>query len=94
MNLDESIIKSWEEHAFYESGLCSDGCVEKFGDFEFSALEKYGRILLKFQESYFKDKDNYFKEFDGESFVLADNEQNLDLKLTMPRTTSMTEEEW
>jgi hypothetical protein len=55
MNLDESVIKSWEEHAFYESGLCSHGCMEKFGEFEFAALEKYGRILLKFQESYFKD---------------------------------------
>jgi hypothetical protein len=62
INLDESVIKSWEEHAFYESGLCSHGCIEKFGDFEYAALEKYGRMLLKFQESYFKDKNNYLKE--------------------------------
>jgi hypothetical protein len=55
MNIDESIIKSWEEHAFYEAGLSADGCIEKFGDFELAALEKYGRILLKFQESYFRD---------------------------------------
>ena len=61
MTIDESIIKSWEEHAFYESGLCSHGCIEKFGDFEYAALEKYGRMLLKFQES-------YLKEFGGETF--------------------------
>jgi hypothetical protein len=55
MKIDESIIKSWEEHAFYESGLCSDGCIEKFGDFEYAALEKYGRLLLKYQEEYLKN---------------------------------------
>lgn len=57
MKIDESIIKSWEENAFYESGLCSDGCIEKFGDFEILALEKYGRILLKHQEEFLKNKN-------------------------------------
>jgi hypothetical protein len=56
MEIDESIIKSWEEHAFYESGLCSHGCLEKLGEFELAALEKYGRILLKLQEVYFKNE--------------------------------------
>ena len=56
MNIDESIIKSWEEHAFYECGLCSHGCIEKFGDFEYAALEKYGRILLECQKEYLKNE--------------------------------------
>jgi hypothetical protein len=56
MNLDESIIKSWEEHAFYEAGLSADGCIQKLGEFELAAIEKYGRMLLKYQEEYFKNE--------------------------------------
>jgi len=56
MEIDESIIKSWEEHAFYEAGLSADGCIQKLGEFELAAIEKYGRILLKRQEMYFKNE--------------------------------------
>jgi hypothetical protein len=55
MNIDEHTIKSWEEHAFYEAGLSADGCIEKLGEFELAAIEKYGRMLLKFQEEYLKN---------------------------------------
>ena len=54
--LDERTIKSWEEHAFYEAGLSADGCIQKLGEFELAAIEKYGRILLKYQEEYFKNE--------------------------------------
>jgi hypothetical protein len=56
MNIDEPTIKSWEEHAFYEAGLSADGCIQKLGEFELAAIEKYGRILLKHQEEYFKNE--------------------------------------
>jgi hypothetical protein len=55
MKIDEATIKSWEEHAFYEAGLSADGCIQKLGEFELAAVEKYGRILLKYQESHFRD---------------------------------------
>jgi hypothetical protein len=55
MNIDESTIKSWEEHAFYEAGLSADGCIEKLGEYEITAIEKYGKILLRFQEEYLKN---------------------------------------
>ena len=54
---DESTIESWEEHAFYESGLSAHGCLEKFGEFELAAIEKYGRLLLKYQKSYLKNNE-------------------------------------
>jgi hypothetical protein len=53
MTIDESIIKSWEEHAFYEAGLSADGCIQKLEEFELAAIEKYGRMLLKHQQEYF-----------------------------------------
>jgi hypothetical protein len=56
MNFDEHTIKSWEEHAFYEAGLSADGCIQKLGEFELAAIEKYGRMLLKYQEEYFKNE--------------------------------------
>jgi hypothetical protein len=55
MNIDEYTIKSWEEHALYEAGLSADGCIEKLGEYEFAAIEKYGKILLRFQEEYLKN---------------------------------------
>jgi hypothetical protein len=55
MNIDEYIIKSWEEHAFYEGGLSADGCIQKLGEFELAAIKKYGRMLLKSQEEYLKN---------------------------------------
>jgi hypothetical protein len=55
--IDEHTIKSWEDHAFYESGLSADGCIEKLGEFELAAIEKYGRMLLKYQEEYFKNEN-------------------------------------
>jgi hypothetical protein len=56
MIINEFTIKSWEEHAFYEAGLSADGCIEKLGEFELAAIEKYGRMLLKYQEEYFKNE--------------------------------------
>jgi hypothetical protein len=56
MKIDEPTIKSWEEHAFYEAGLSADGCIQKLGEFELAAIQKYGRILLKYQEEYFKNE--------------------------------------
>jgi hypothetical protein len=56
MKIDEATIKSWEEHAFYEAGLSADGCIQKLGEFELAAIEKYGRMLLKYQEEYFKNE--------------------------------------
>jgi len=56
MKIDEVIIKSWEDHAFYEAGLSADGCIQKLGEFELAAIQKYGRILLKYQEEYLKNE--------------------------------------
>jgi hypothetical protein len=56
MKIDEPTIKSWEEHAFYEAGLSADGCIQKLGEFELAAIQKYGRILLKYQEEYLKNE--------------------------------------
>ena len=56
MKIDEATIKSWEEHAFYEAGLSADGCIQKLGEFELAAIEKYGRVLLKCQEEYLKNE--------------------------------------
>lgn len=56
ITIDESIIKSWEEHSFYESGLASDGCIQKLKDFELASIERYGRMLLKYQEEYFTNE--------------------------------------
>jgi hypothetical protein len=53
--IDEHTIKSWEEHAFYEAGLSADGCIQKLGEYELAAIEKYGRMLLKFQKEYLKN---------------------------------------
>jgi hypothetical protein len=57
MNIDEFTIKSWEEHAFYEAGLSADGCIDKLGEYEITAIEKYGRVLLECQEKYLKNAD-------------------------------------
>jgi hypothetical protein len=54
--IDESTIKFWEDHAFYEAGLSANGCIEKLGEFELAAIKKYGRMLLKYQEEYLKNE--------------------------------------
>jgi len=40
-------LKTMEEHAFYESGLSADGCLQKLDNYARKAIERYGRILLK-----------------------------------------------
>jgi hypothetical protein len=52
-------IKELEDHAFYESGLSADGCLEKLDDYTRKAIEKYGRILLK------KQKQDFIDGFEG-----------------------------
>jgi hypothetical protein len=48
-----------EEHAFYESGLSADGCIEKLDSYTLEAIERYGRILVQNQ------KENFIKGFEG-----------------------------
>jgi len=40
-------LETMEEHAFYESGLSADGCLQNLDDYTKKAIENYGRILLK-----------------------------------------------
>jgi len=39
--------EDFEEHAFYESGLSADGCLENLDSYARTAIEKYGRILVE-----------------------------------------------
>ena len=55
----EQIEVQIEEHAFYESGLSADGCLEKLDCYALEAIEKYGRILLD------KQKENFIEGFQG-----------------------------
>lgn len=43
-------IETWEDFAFYESGLASDGCLENLDSFTRESIKRYGRHLLKNQE--------------------------------------------
>ena len=45
--MSEKDIELMEEHAFYESGLSSHGCLEKLDNFAKYAIKMYGRLLLK-----------------------------------------------
>jgi len=46
---NEEQIKSWEDSAFYESGLVAHGCLEKLDSYTREAIERYGRYLLDIQ---------------------------------------------
>jgi hypothetical protein len=39
-----------EEYAFYESGLCAHGCLEKLDEYTKQCIKRYGRILLNLQK--------------------------------------------
>jgi hypothetical protein len=39
-------IEELEDHAFYESGLSADGCLEKLDDYTRKAIKRYGEILI------------------------------------------------
>lgn len=39
-----------EEYAFYESGLCAHGCLEKLDEYAKQCIKRYGRILLNEQK--------------------------------------------
>jgi hypothetical protein len=45
--LSKKDLQTLEECAFYESGLCADGCLEKLDPYTREAIERYGRYLLK-----------------------------------------------
>ena len=46
-----------EEYAFYESGLCAHGCLEKLDEYAKQCIKRYGRILLN-QQKYKKQLQN------------------------------------
>jgi hypothetical protein len=52
-------IEDLEDHAFYESGLSADGCLEHLDNYAREAIKKYGRILLTNQE------ERYISGFEG-----------------------------
>ena len=41
----ELTLEDMEEIAFYESGLSSDGCLDRLDDYARKAITRYGRIL-------------------------------------------------
>lgn len=47
--------KQIEEHAFYESGLSADGCLQKLDSYTIEAIEKYGKILVEKQREQFRE---------------------------------------
>lgn len=52
-------VEDLEEHAFYESGLSADGCLDKLDDYAKEAIKRYGRILL------LEQKNRYIAGFQG-----------------------------
>lgn len=56
---EELSIEELEDHAFYESGLSADGCLEKLNDYTKKAIKRYGEILLE------KQKEDFVKGFKG-----------------------------
>ena len=57
--MTEEYLETIEEAAFYESGLSSDGCLEKLDSYTIEGIERYGRFLLK------KQKENFINGFQG-----------------------------
>ena len=55
-------LEQLEEHAFYESGLSADGCLQKLDSYTIEAIEKYGRILVE------KQKENFIEGFQGSCY--------------------------
>ena len=55
-------LEQLEEHAFYESGLSADGCLEKLDSYAIEAIERYGRILVE------KQKENFIEGFQGSCY--------------------------
>jgi hypothetical protein len=60
-----------EEYAFYESGLCADGCLEKLDEYAKQCIKRYGRIILNQHheqarkdgyEAWKKSTEEYWKE--------------------------------
>lgn len=47
--------KQIDEHAFYESGLSADGCLEKLDSYTIEAIERYGKILVEKQKEQFRE---------------------------------------
>lgn len=43
-------LASMEEHAFYESGLVADGCLDRLDDYAKQSITRYGRIILNSQK--------------------------------------------
>ena len=52
-------IEDLEDHAFYESGLSADGCLDRLDDYAKESIKRYGRILLV------KQKERYISGFQG-----------------------------
>jgi len=50
MMMTKSQLEEIEEHAFYESGLVADGCLEKLDSYARECITRYGRILLEKQK--------------------------------------------
>ena len=55
-------LEQLEEHAFCESGLSADGCLQKLDSYAIEAIERYGRILLD------KQKENFIEGFQGSCY--------------------------
>lgn len=55
-------LEQLEEHAFYESGLSADGCIEKLDYYTNEAIKRYGRILVE------KQKENFIEGFQGSCY--------------------------
>jgi len=55
-------LEQLEEHAFYESGLSADGCLQKLDSYTIEAIERYGRILVE------KQKENFIEGFQGSCY--------------------------
>jgi len=51
-------LASMEEHAFYESGLVADGCLDRLDDYAKQSITRYGRILLNSQKERIYRMDN------------------------------------
>jgi hypothetical protein len=55
-------LKDLEDYAFYQSGLCADGCLDKLDSYARECIKIYGRILLKAQKQKISDALNSYNE--------------------------------
>lgn len=51
--MNNELLNTLEEHAFYESGLSADGCYENLDEYARQAITKYGRILISEMQEVF-----------------------------------------